>query len=61
MQSVLMDCPHREKLGWLEVSHLLAPAIAYNFDIELLWTKLSLDTVDSQVTSYLLDFLFSLV
>ena len=23
MQSVLTDCPHREKLGWLEESHLL--------------------------------------
>ena len=25
--SVWMDCPHREKLGWLEVSHLMAPGV----------------------------------
>ena len=26
-QSVLTDCPHREKLGWLEQSHLMAESI----------------------------------
>jgi hypothetical protein len=25
LQSVLTDCPHRERLGWLEVSHLMFP------------------------------------
>ena len=28
-QSVLTDCPHREKLGWLKVSHLMAPSILF--------------------------------
>ena len=32
MQSVLTDCPHREKLGWLEQAHLMAPSIMANFD-----------------------------
>jgi len=48
LQSVLTDCPHRERLGWLEVSWLMFPSIAYNYDISRLWSKISLDTVDSQ-------------
>jgi alpha-L-rhamnosidase len=49
LQSVLTDCPHRERLGWLEVSHLVFPALAFNFDISRLWAKIALDTVDSQL------------
>jgi alpha-L-rhamnosidase len=48
LQSVLTDCPHRERLGWLEVSHLMAPSIAFNFDISRLWSKIARDTVDAQ-------------
>ena len=33
MVSVLTDCPHREKLGWLEQYHLNGPAIRYEFDV----------------------------
>lgn len=51
LQSVLTDCPHRERLGWLEVSHLMFPSIAYNFKIQRLWGKIALDTVDSQLAS----------
>lgn len=43
--------PHRERLGWLEASHLLFPALAYNFDVSRLWAKIALDTVDSQLPS----------
>jgi len=49
LQSVLTDCPHRERLGWLEVSWLMFPSIAFNFDISRLWSKIALDTVDSQL------------
>jgi len=49
VQSVLTDCPHRERLGWLEVSHLMFASIAYNVDISKLWFKIALDTVDSQL------------
>jgi hypothetical protein len=49
MQSVLTDCPHRERLGWLEVSTLMFPSIAYNFDISRVWAKIARDTVDSQL------------
>lgn len=47
-QSVLTDCPHREKLGWLEVSHLLAGAIMYNYDVPRFYAKVSRDMRDSQ-------------
>lgn len=47
-QSVLTDCPHREKLGWLEVSHLLAGGILYNFDAPRFYAKVSRDIRDSQ-------------
>ena len=33
MQSVLSDCPHREKLGWLEQDHLCGPSLLYNYDM----------------------------
>jgi alpha-L-rhamnosidase len=34
MYSVFTDCPHREKLGWLEQLHLCFGALARNFDVE---------------------------
>jgi hypothetical protein len=49
LQSVLTDCPHREKLGWLEESHLLGSAIMYNFDVQRLYRKIGADTRDSQL------------
>ena len=33
MVSVLTDCPHREKLGWIEQFHLNGPSIRYEFDM----------------------------
>ena len=33
MYSVLTDCPHREKLGWLEETHLVFGAIMRNYDV----------------------------
>lgn len=33
MQSVFTDCPHREKLGWLEQDHLCGPGLFYNYDL----------------------------
>jgi hypothetical protein len=48
LQSVLTDCPHREKLGWLEESHLLGSALMYNFDLATLYEKISNDMADAQ-------------
>lgn len=49
MQSVLTDCPHREKLGWLEQTHLAGPSILYNFDAVRLYAKIANDIADSQL------------
>jgi hypothetical protein len=45
---VLTDCPHREKLGWLEVSYLMGPSIAGRYDIARFYRKVARDCVDSQ-------------
>lgn len=49
LQSVLTDCPHREKLGWLEVAHLMGPSILYHYDAGLLYRKICRDTSESQL------------
>ena len=46
--SVLTDCPTREKLGWLEQTHLAGPSILYNYDLSLLYRKMARDMRDSQ-------------
>jgi alpha-L-rhamnosidase len=48
MQSVLTDCPHREKMGWLEQAHLMGPAIMFNYDVATLYAKISADMRDAQ-------------
>ncbi len=47
--SVLTDCPHREKLGWLEQTQLMAASIMYNFDVRLLYEKRAEDIADEQL------------
>jgi len=49
MASVFTDCPHREKLGWLEEVHLVGPSIRYNYDIANLGRKVIQDMKDSQL------------
>lgn len=49
MVSVLTDCPHREKLGWLEQYHLNGPSIRYEFDVNRIFSKGMRDMSDSQV------------
>lgn len=48
MQAVFTDCPHREKLGWLEQDHLNGPGILYNYDMTRFWPKILQDMNDSQ-------------
>jgi alpha-L-rhamnosidase len=48
MVSVLTDCPTREKLGWLEQTHLAGPSILYNYNLSLLYRKMARDMRDSQ-------------
>lgn len=49
LASVPTDCPHREKLGWLEQTHLMGASIQYNFDIQNLYNKLVDDMIESQL------------
>lgn len=45
---VITDCPHRERLGWLEQYHLNGPALRYEFDLTRLYAKCFQDMADSQ-------------
>lgn len=47
-QSVMTDCPHREKLGWMEQTYLMGEGIHYNFDIYQLYKKLIDGMIDGQ-------------
>lgn len=48
LQSVLTDCPHREKLGWLEQTLLMGGGIHYNFDLYHLYSKQVNDMIEAQ-------------
>ena len=49
-QGVLTDCPHREKLGWLEQTLLMGGGIHYNFDLYHLYSKQVMDMIEAQTT-----------
>ncbi len=49
-QSLFTDCPHREKLGWLEETHLLAPSMLYDFDFAGLYAATARNIADAQKT-----------
>ena len=51
LQSVLTDCPHREKLGWLEVTHLMGNSIHFNYDIYHFYSKMVNDMIQSQTSN----------
>lgn len=48
LQSVPTDCPHREKLGWLEQDHLMMPSMYYRYNLTPLYRKLMNDMAASQ-------------
>lgn len=48
MQSVFTDCPHREKLGWLEQDHLCGPSLLYNYNLTTFAPKIIRDICDAQ-------------
>lgn len=48
MKSIMTDCPHREKLGWMEQTHLIGPAIMYNYDVHNLYEKIEQDMEQAQ-------------
>ncbi|WP_435769562.1 family 78 glycoside hydrolase catalytic domain [Nocardioides sp. SYSU DS0651] len=48
MYSVFTDCPHREKLGWLDQTNLVFDTVAYGYDVQAHYRKLLQDVVDAQ-------------
>ena len=48
--SLFTDCPHREKLGWLEETHLMAPSMLYDFDFAGLFAATARNIADAQKT-----------
>ena len=51
MQAVATDCPHREKLGWLEESHLVGPSIMYNYGVSEFYRKILDDMHEAQLAN----------
>jgi hypothetical protein len=49
LASVTTDCPHREKLGWLEQTHLVGNSIQYIYDVHNLYAKIVDDMIESQL------------
>ena len=49
MHAVFTDCPHREKLGWLEEVHLNGPGLYYNFNLARFAPKIMQDIRDAQL------------
>ena len=48
LQSVVTDCPHREKLSWLEQDYLMGGSINANYDVYILYKKLVHDMMEAQ-------------
>ena len=49
LASVVTDCPHREKLGWLEQTHLMGNSIKFVYDIHNLYDKVIDDMIEAQL------------
>ncbi|MEA5426743.1 family 78 glycoside hydrolase catalytic domain [Arcicella lustrica] len=54
MVSVFTDCPHREKLGWLEELHLVGSSVHYNYQTQNLFKKGIQDMKHSQTAEGLI-------
>lgn len=51
MYSVLTDCPHREKLGWLEEAHLVFDSVSRTYDVAAYYRELIRNMADAQTSS----------
>jgi alpha-L-rhamnosidase len=49
LASVATDCPHREKLGWLEQTHLMGNSVKFIYDIHNLYNKVIDDMIEAQL------------
>ena len=48
MASVLTDCPHREKLGWVEQAYLMQYSLQYRYNMSRMYNKIIKDMYLSQ-------------
>lgn len=48
LYNCITDCPHREKLGWLDVPNEMFNSLTYNFDMRQFFRKVVMDCFDSQ-------------
>lgn len=48
LYNTITDCPHREKIGWLDVPNMMYHSLSYNFNIKSLLSKIVMDAFDSQ-------------
>jgi len=46
--SLFTDCPHREKLGWLEETHLVSSGLMFNNDLRGLYAATDRNMADAQ-------------
>ena len=46
--SLFTDCPHREKLGWLEQTYLMGSSVHFRYDVESLCRKMIYDMMNAQ-------------
>jgi hypothetical protein len=51
MASVFTDCPHREKLGWLEEAHLMQYSLQYRYNLSRQYAKIMNDMRTSQLAN----------
>ena len=49
LASVATDCPHREKLGWLEQTHLMGNSVKFIYNIHNLYNKIIDDMIEAQL------------
>jgi len=54
LASVVTDCPHREKLGWLEQTYLMGASVQYNYNLYPLYRKAIRDMIDAQTSDGLI-------
>ncbi|GAA4615154.1 family 78 glycoside hydrolase catalytic domain [Actinoallomurus liliacearum] len=47
--SILTDCPDREKLGWLEQTHLVQGSVARDFDVEAYYRDFLRNVAEAQL------------
>ena len=50
-ESIFTDCPHREKLGWLEETHLMATSMLYDYNFARLFAATARNIADAQTSS----------